>query len=633
MAIREKTVEYAFNVDTATLASATRRDLAAITLYLPETTTRTFRSVIVEVNARSNDTANCTATLIGIKLGATAFDDLTNTVTWTATADQYGIHRTRDVTSYFTTNFGAGGSQTCQVGVSFTGPITQNHSVKIIITYSYDTADNTRVKTVRIPIESPTGQLTNTLASIGSNQIPNLDSFLPEASKTYRAVWFEFYYNDGSNSVTDFNLEVALDAEAGVDIAICESAANTSVFAKTTWRRDDMTTNATHDLKARSDNTTARIGLLSCVLHVTYEFNNSSTSAYIRSLVMPLDHNKQPWESAAGDEQRIRKDVWIEEPATIAMVQSGILGMVASTGAINITMQVGAQSAGRTYSQVAGSAEAGTHPFLHRIDSGGAQGASQTLARGKNVIEVDFFKNALGTSKDTSFLLFLNYTCGNDDDEADHNQTTIWATHPSTTVFTTEAGNTAQNVTPTITPTSYFVTSIGWEIHVSGNATAAHFMYSIEQASGENEGAGWVNVVEDCALVSDGEFGHFILYGDASKWFDRWVGDPAARMDPEVAHDYTWSAQTTSVAVNSLMYLTTHAITAEATGTITGSAGGTVNVYLHRKDTGELLASGSRTGNGTYTLTWYDDTVTCFVDAYEDGTHIGRSNDGTLTLV
>ena len=75
--MRTKSIEYAFPQNVASLATATRYDFGAITIYIPETASRTFRSVIVEVTCMDNVTvaASMTANLIGIKLGAVAFDD------------------------------------------------------------------------------------------------------------------------------------------------------------------------------------------------------------------------------------------------------------------------------------------------------------------------------------------------------------------------------------------------------------------------------------------------------------------------------------------------------------------------------------------------------------------------------
>lgn len=636
MATRTKTVEYAFDVDNTSLATATRRDLASITLYLPETTSRTFKSVVVEVNCRSEGTAAFTATLIGIKLGSTAFDDDTKTVTWTSTTDQFSLTMMRDVTSYFTSNFGSGSSQTCQVGMSFTGNATIAHSVKIYITYEYSDADTTRVKTVRIPIESPTALLTTTLTELGTNQVPNLDSFLPEASKTYRAIWFEFSFNDAGNGTVDTSLEVSLDAEAGVAICFCEAAANTAVVGRTFWRRDDMTTSATHALKARSDAVTSRFTALSVLLCVTYEYDASSSTSIMNSLVIPLgDPRANAGYGTSTEKSRWSKDVWIEEPTTLAWAQSGVLVLSGHGTSYTLSIAAGGQTA-RSYSMTSGSVQSGGMFTMHRIDSGGAAGSGlPTIGRGKNTITIDTYKNAAGVDMLCGALLYLNYTSGKDGTAhgARHNQSTAWLAHERDATYATTPRYATLVTVPAIPESSYFINSIGVHGAIIHNMGTGVDYVGVEQLSGENEGAGFYLAVNDYH-ARDTELGWWHFAGDLSPGFDRWTGDPSARMDPETSRKIlvTSSSAQTFGMLGVMLWMTHHAHTAEATGTISGSAGGTVNVYLHRKDTGELLASGSRSGNGSYTLAWYDDTLTCFVDAYEDGTHLGRSSDGTLVL-
>lgn len=79
------------------------------------------------------------------------------------------------------------------------------------------------------------------------------------------------------------------------------------------------------------------------------------------------------------------------------------------------------------------------------------------------------------------------------------------------------------------------------------------------------------------------------------------------------------------------MYLTYHAITFTVSGTVSGSNSGTVNLGLHDATTGELLLTTSRSGDGSYSFTWYDDTADVYVAAYEDDTHVGRSANDPAT--
>jgi hypothetical protein len=76
---------------------------------------------------------------------------------------------------------------------------------------------------------------------------------------------------------------------------------------------------------------------------------------------------------------------------------------------------------------------------------------------------------------------------------------------------------------------------------------------------------------------------------------------------------------------------TYHSMTFDFTGDVTGSGGGTVTVYLYRADTGERIGTTSRTGNGSYTITCYDNVTTLFAEAREGASYLGRSDNGTAS--
>ncbi len=236
MALRTKTVRYALETrvlsitaDT-TFAASTRYDSAATTLYLPETTSRTIRSVamVVSFNWEAAIASNLTGVRLGIKLGAASVSDQD----WTPTAQtntgdpESVVGFTRDVTSYFVSNFGAGASQTCEwsfvaqaSAAVFVGLLT----CELFITYEYDDAGITaELKTVVIPLQSHHTTLTAVLQEFGTtggannapaNQIPALDTFLPEASKVIRQAYFIVECNDAGAATTDYIFYWALDSE------------------------------------------------------------------------------------------------------------------------------------------------------------------------------------------------------------------------------------------------------------------------------------------------------------------------------------------------------------------------------------------------------------------------------------
>ena len=153
MAIRTKTVEYAFLQATASVASGTARNFTQLAaLAIPETTSRTFKSVILQCSAWDNGTtaASVSAVLMGVALGAVAIDTATVTFTLTNSGEQQGWVWDRDVTSYFVTNY-TGTSMTADARLTVTGPITSNATAKLIITYEYDDAATTQLKTGPYP--------------------------------------------------------------------------------------------------------------------------------------------------------------------------------------------------------------------------------------------------------------------------------------------------------------------------------------------------------------------------------------------------------------------------------------------------------------------------------------------------
>ena len=218
MALRTKTIEYAFPLNTASVASATLRTFTAITVNIPETTSRTFRSVIVDFSSQDGGAAaaSTTAILTNVQIGAVAVSANTVTQTITNSGENQSFHFLRDATAYFQTNF-TGTSQTVTVGITNTGNVTQNASAKIIITYEYDdSAATTRIKTVKIPIDGNNGALTNAYVNVGglASQIPALDTFLPEASKVYRSIFFEMLVHTGASVVTTSTLDVSYNGGA-----------------------------------------------------------------------------------------------------------------------------------------------------------------------------------------------------------------------------------------------------------------------------------------------------------------------------------------------------------------------------------------------------------------------------------
>lgn len=632
MALRTKTIEYAFPTYETALAAATRYDFAAITLYIPETTSRTFRSVIVQITCRGTETAatSMTSWIIGIKLGAAAFSNVTVTDTITNSGEQQTFIFTRDVASYFATNFDTGTSQDCQVGVQFGALGTINITAKLIITYEYNDSATTRVKTVRIPLESNVGALTVSLASIGSNQIPLLDTFLPEASKTYRNIFFEVFGNEATNGTADFSLNLALDAESADADGLHECGMNSACFYYHIWVRNDMTTDATHDIKASVTSTTGgTFNHLCVVLVVTYEYDHANSTSIMNSVMLPYELPSPIGGTAAADCSRFQRKFFIEEPATITLVQSGVLLRFNEAAAIaGLNFRMGTQ-AFRAYTHAAGAMTCGQFSLVQRIDSGSAQGAGVTIARGENTINIDIYRTSTTVfGSNLSGMIYLNYTSGkHTNGDAVHNHTTVW-----------KVGDTAADVilrefsavAPNIPETYYWVTAIGYIIHwITSAGGVFGVVFLAENLTGEGPAEGWRDVYSD-AYVSDAENGVSIVPVRARDDFQRHPNDPDNnRMAVEGSRKHRLYCQD-SIWSGALMLITYHSITFAVSGTVSGYSGdgSGIKVEIHRTDTDEKVTEATTAAGGEYSATWYDNAIELYAHARQDAAHVGRSNNG-----
>jgi hypothetical protein len=654
MAIRTKTIEYAFPASEASVAAATARAFTQITVYIPETTNRTFKSCFLIVYVQDNVTtaASPTSWRIQAAVGGAALDTtgdgaaLTDTIT--NTGEQCAWMFTRDVTSLFTADTGAGGwmnatpatSRAFDCTITIATSSTINASCKLVITYDYDDSATTKIKTVKIPIESATGARTTSLVEIGTNQVPLLDNFLPEASKTYRDIFFEIYCNDGTatSGAADFTLGLALDAEAADNTGTIEAGLLSARSMYYIWKRTDMTTNAAHAFKASVSSTAGgTFDCLGAILVVTYEYNESSTSTVINSLQLPaFDAAGFLGGSTSTDLSRATKSFFIEEPASITLVQSGVQVFLIDSAAVTLNIKCGSQTA-RAYT-LPSRTMCGGWGLIHRIDSGGAQGAGITLASGLNTLTMDLYSGSttsgsIGTA--SSAILYLNYTSGKSaasGGTCNHNHTVQWFSQ-KTIADTINREYTA--FAPVINETSYYLNSVGYEIlsfctTPTTSVSLGYFCLTLkaEYKSGEGPADGWCEIYSGLFL-SDNEEGVHIQVGKALDNFLRYPTDPDTnRMNIETSRKYRLEA-VVPMYTSFYMFYTYHTITKTISGTVTGYTGdgSGITVEAHRTDTDEKIGSTTTAAGGTYSITWYDNTINVYTHARQDATHVGRSDD------
>lgn len=647
MATRSRTVPYPFVMRTATLNDATRHEFAAITVTLPETASRVVTSAWVEITAIDAQSATATraslsAWTIGIKLGSAAFADTTVTQTITDTGEQTSIRLIGpEWASYFGTNFGTGATQTAQVAFEFdssstTNPVIFNNITAILwITYEYDdSAQDTLLAHIVLPFDSPTGGLTDTLTEIGTNQVPDLDEMLVDlGSKSYKSIWFEIQGNESNTATTDYQFAVALDSETEVAFGTVEQACNSSRDCAYTWIRNDLDTTTAHAFKARVTTSGATYHRVRVLLHVvlTYSLAGSTKIPVQRKIPITLPNASGNISGSTYTEpKRWRHQLWISEPGTPALLQSGLsLSFLVGTTASNPLVAVGSQSP-RTYNGAIGTTRCGQQGLGHRVDSGAAAGTGITLgaAGTATTITVDFGSGSPYSIVGVTGWLYLLYladkpTAG----EGVCARSTERLVLPHGTAYSVDH-TIASQACATIPEASPLVESCGIRIAWCGTPGASYQFIELAADSGEYLGDGWAMVGATYA-PGPPEVGVWELVfdcgpcGPGSCW-RRFPGDlDSRRLDAEAAR--AWRIPSDGLMSKGVVATATyHAHTFRHTATIRNSGGGTVTCRLCDAATGEALLSATRTGDGDVTFDW-GDARPCYVEAREDATHLGRS--------
>lgn len=644
MTLRMKTLWYAMEL-AADVVDATVTNLPQITIYT-ENSSRTFRSVQVWVSYEDISTvtgATVGEHRVGLRVAAAAYTTITELDDISNSGENLsGILGPFDFTSHFTANYPAADSTTLDIQVYFdittgTGLNVRNVGALIAITYEYDDGAATQYNTAIIPMESLTAALTTTVGSqIGTNQIPQLTGAggLLEnvAGVTVRQQFFLVEGNvEGGASASATTLNVRIDTGG----ATHTFGASTPTLASDRYHRfihiESPSTSAAHQWQAWCT-TTARFNMITHTMYVTYQWTVSGTTEFLNSIMLSFEILSPFGGSAAADNDRFELPIRIEEPGTITLKQSAYrIHFVPGVGAMaGLNSRAGSQ-AYRTYTPVAAMICGGS-VFQQRMDSGSAQGAGLTLARGKNNLVIDVYRtDTTDLGWNISGVAIINYKSGVSAQGAGaHNHTTSWKVLDWDAALTFLRDSAA--FAPNIPETSYWTTGIGfYMVHWDAGANNG-LVWAAQVLSGEGSEDGWRDLYADM-FVKDAERGCQIVYCRARGDMDRWPLDTDPdRLAVEGSRVYRYT-NCISCAKGVSMMLTYHTITFTVGGDITGSSGGTVDIDAFTEDGDEILHIGStsRVGNGAYSLTWYDNTLPCYAEARESGTLIGRSDNAVAT--
>lgn len=672
MANYTRTIEYALASNFATLAGNTLLTFATRTLTIAETTSRSFVSVFLVLSFDPNVTAVTTSTtqpVVTLKLGAASASSV-NVPIDTNNGDDYRDicdgELWLDFTAYFTANFGGSSTQTCVVTALWPAAIsTKNHTAKIVITYAAATTNTTQTKTVRIPLEGARGLLATSLASgslgSGGAEVPNLSTFLPEASVSIKEIFFDCSTTIQRPAATNPVLSVSLDAEGATSLAANNlgSMGTSGDLGRNRfiWQRLDMNTSVTHDFKCATS-VAATASLFFAILTVTYTYDDSATTTVLNSLILPLvpEMISQVNTSTLGPVQ-LSLDFWISEPATVTYVQSAVQVVAGYlTDPVSAPLDPPQLATGTngyvTYASPETlasfvSINAKDHITLfQRVDPAANGGqAPSSFGRGKNSLSVHFKTNG---TQDTSIAIFggwyyLNYT------SAKHASGT--AVHSRSVAFLlmgeSAVSNSVFNLNTSVwTPsaTTQTISESFWSmvgqpyggssglVGIKTNATLTDQLNIGTQFNSGSDGmTGWFQHTPILIVSATLSFRDILPSVNRYIW-DRgsWEPNSAARVSPfGVSRQWTIGTFSTSNYRASMMgWYTYTAISFTAAGTVAGysGSGSGITVNIHRSDTNELVATCTTSSGGAYTATVPDNTIQLYAEALQDSQHLGRSD-------
>lgn len=633
MATRLKTVEYTMPV-LASMVDNTLTALTSITISLPEAPSGSaFKSVIALVSAMQTATGqgNITTRRIDFSVGGATAGTHTNSNLYTGSGEDIFVFHAADMTSHFVANWTTGTSKSFAASVLMDGTATgvafTNVNVTIFITYQYDDTATTQIKTVRIPVNCGTGVFGTAKPGTALDTIPNLSTELPEASKEYRSTYITLQGMRSSTVTTDSTITLQLDNTTAITSGIFEGGAATNYFMRYVWDCSAVL-NTASTMGFFAWGSVANMWYhMQAWLTVTYEFDATSSNDTYVSLMLPMEINSPMGGTTSSDYQRGDREFFIEEPGTVTTKNIAFYSFWDQAAAIaGINQRIGT-GAFVTFTDDTSAQFAGNNAAMIENNT------AFTFARGRNSLNWDVYRtDATDLGFNTSGFWIVNYTAGKPTQGyGAANHTVFW----NLGAFFNGAANvirTISAVAPALPETDRFYSAIGTRYLYFTNTTgnAAGVTLQVERLAAEG-GIQWESAYTDVG-TTDPETGLHLTFSQVRTLFRRWGDDVYAdtsRMSLQTARRWRTVLANSASSFDYLdLIFTYHSIPFTVSGNITGSSGGTVTISLHRESNGEKVLETSRVGDGSYSLTWYDNTENVYTEAYESSTKIGRSDNG-----
>lgn len=427
MAYRINTIEYGWNSNSVAQSGSVRYDSPTRRIFIPETQSRTFLNADVQLYLTDANTGTTISSVSNYALSCSIDGNLNGQPFTSRTMALSGDH----VNLIYIDNFANAFNQRFtgsnhDVAFSFQFPQTNSgrwigHAFKLLLTYQFDdTSTTTGIKTVRIPSDSISSSLLAATFLQCGNQtanypsIPALDTFLPEANKTYRDIFFEYnYWMQDTGATNTGSVAVRFNSGSTFSRFVLQNSLTTSRPIYDIHNvSGTLDTTVPNTISVSASVPTPVSGqtpftLFTPLLYVTYEYNYTGSQSVMNSLILPLDMNTGfTW----GMPNYVYKTILLPEPSP-SLQQSAfrvVQYMQEQTQSLGIVSQpltshilpAGTQLHGMLYTRQI------------RFDGLAPKPASLSLQRGINTIGFVRTSN-LGTAdviNESVVTMYLNYS-------------------------------------------------------------------------------------------------------------------------------------------------------------------------------------------------------------------------------
>jgi hypothetical protein len=649
MAIRTKTIEYALQSSNTSVAASTIRTFDPLMVYIPETGSRSFRSCFLEVNFTDYATAATSqlGTQFFYRVGTGTAATQSNLAPITNTGEHMSFVHTADVTPAFVSGYGASNlSQSFRFYMSSSAVATTNANARLYCTYDYNDAVRTRIKTVTIPMDSNTGSVLASGSGTFIDTIPALDTYLPEANKIYRDISIEFAGNDfvtlsGSNvqscSFTLDNLPHGLSGSGPIFTTQVSAR-----YCKYIWNLNWINTSTTHSVFLKSTRAGTTYDCISAKLIATYEYDHENSGKIMNCVALAAaDEGGFMGGNLPTNKSKFSREFYVQEP-NVTMSRCGIYHSFVDSGAVTfftaVTQSFYSQSV-RSYAFPA-VVTCGGWMMGTRFDTGSFRRQGMNLVRGKNTLTNEWYRT--GTTAGTlgsnySAIAFLNYESSKSvqpGGDANHAQIRRWFFSPLE-IFAVRTIRTA-SISMASDSGSYWLSALGLNLYTYQSLAGGNVTVNIN-ATGSDEGdygEGWEQPFAG-TYTSDAEIGPVYNITRMRDIFRRYPGAPNTSLLIPTRNRFYSIDSSNAIGSTGHFFATYYNISYTLTGSISGSTGdgSGVTVTFFRSDTDEEVANTTTVTGGSFTKTYYDNTIPLYAVARQDDTHVGRSANSTASGV